>query len=294
MKLGIIGGSGLGKLPGLEAIHSESIDTPFGTPSAELLTGTYRGHELTFLARHGKGHTLMPSEINSRANICAMKMLGVTHLLSISAVGSLRRHIRPRDVVVPDQYFDRTRRPAADHTFFGGGVVAHIAFGTPVCPELSELAVRAAEEEIRQSNAPERRAHRGGTYVNMEGPAFSTRAESDFYRSIGAAVVGMTNLAEAKLAREAEICYATVAMVTDFDCWHPDHEHVTVEMVVGHLRANAELALGIVGRVARSFGELPRHCPCPAALENAIITAPAMIGPEARERLRPIAGRYLD
>ncbi len=293
MKLGIIGGSGLGQLPGLENAVEQNIDTPFGKPSAPILDATLGDAELFFLARHGKGHSIMPSEVNFKANIAALKMLGATHILSISAVGSLREEIRPRDVVIPDQYFDRTKRPGSDHTFFGGGVVGHIAFGHPVCPELSHLAAQAAEEAIRESDASERKVFRSGTYVNMEGPAFSTKAESEFYRSTGAAVIGMTNLAEAKLAREAEICYATVAMVTDYDCWHPDHDHVTVEMVVGHFHANIKLAQEIIRLVTRrAQAGLSRKCACPHALAGAILTDPAVIPAETKRKLQPIMGKY--
>jgi 5'-methylthioadenosine phosphorylase len=293
MKLGIIGGSGLYEIDGVSGIAAQKISTPFGEPSGEFITGHHGGGELVFLARHGKGHTIMPSEINFKANIYAMKTLGVTHILSISAVGSLRDDVRPRDVVIPDQYFDRTKAPAEQHTFFGGGIVGHIGFGHPVCPELAELAARAAEAAAAESEDPDRRVHRGGTYVNMAGPAFSTKAESNFYRQIGAAVVGMTNLAEAKLAREAEICYATVAMVTDFDCWHPDHDHVTVDLIIGHLIANTALGKTLILKTAEQFGELSRACPCPNALDHAIITAPDAITPALKKKLAPIIGKYI-
>lgn len=293
MKLGIIGGSGLYEIDGITGVSRRSVSTPFGAPSGEFLAGKCGGNDLVFLARHGKGHAIMPSELNFRANIFGMKLLGVTHLLSISAVGSLHEDIRPRDVVIPDQYFDRTKGPAENHTFFGRGIVGHIAFGQPVCPELAALAADAAEETVKASDDPGRRVHRSGTYVNMAGPAFSTKAESNFYRSIGAAAVGMTNLAEAKLAREAEICYATVAMVTDFDCWHPDHDHVTVEMVVGHLAANTALAKELIAKVAARFAALKRRCPCPDALANAVITDPAAVPAELKRELAPIIGRYI-
>ncbi len=294
MKIGIIGGSGLSRLPGLENVSEKTVETPFGLPSAPILDATLGEAELFFLARHGKGHTILPSEINFRANIAALKMLGATHILSVSAVGSLREEIRPRDVVIPDQYFDRTKRGGGEHTFFGGGVAGHIAFGHPVCPELSELAAEAAGEAIREGGDPGRKVFRQGTYVNMEGPAFSTKAESEFYRSTGASVIGMTNLAEAKLAREAEICYATVAMVTDYDCWHPDHDHVTVEMVVGHFHANVKLAQEIIKIVTRrAQAGMARKCGCPDALAGAILTDPAAITEEAKARLRPVMGRYL-
>lgn len=292
MKLGIIGGSGLYEIAGMENIREENIETPFGKPSDILVCGTLAGQDIVFLARHGKGHTIAPSEINHRANIYAMKTLGVTHIVSISAVGSLRERIRPRDVVVVDQYFDR-RRTAGNDTFFGNGIVAHIAFGHPVCPELAKAVQEAAEDSIAKSSDTSRNVHGGGTYVNMEGLAFSTKAESKFYRDNGFHVIGMTNLPEAKLAREAEICYATVAMVTDYDCWHPDHDHVTVELVIGHLQANIVLGKDIIRRIAAAIGEIPGRCACGEALKSSLISNLDMAPEETKRNLDPIIGKYL-
>jgi len=292
MKLGIIGGSGLYQIEGMEDIKQQQICTPFGNPSDKFVCGNIHGVEVVFLPRHAQGHPLMPGELNHRANIYAMKTLGVTHILSISAVGSLKEDMKPRDVVIVDQYFDRTKR-GADHTFFGDGVVGHIAFGHPVCPELSELATQAAAEAVKASDNTSRVVHDSGTYVNMEGPAFSTMAESKFYRAMGWSVIGMTNLAEAKLAREAEICYCTVAMVTDYDCWHPDHDHVTVDMVIGHLVANTALSKDIIRRVAGKIKTLKRACACPSALACAIITSPDAMNQETRKKLQPIIGKYV-
>jgi 5'-methylthioadenosine phosphorylase len=292
MKLGIIGGSGLYEIEGMQDIKSVKVETPFGAPSDEFIHGTFHGQEIYFLPRHGKGHPIMPGELNHRANIFAMKKLGVTHILSISAVGSLKEEMSPRDVVVVDQYFDRTKSNK-EHTFFGNGIVAHIGFGHPVCPELATLAADAAESAIRESEDTSRKVHRDGTYINMEGPAFSTKAESNFYRAAGFSVIGMTNIAEAKLAREAEICYSTVAMVTDFDCWHPDHDHVTVELVIGHLRANTALAKSIVKKVVEGITGLKRECSCGSALNCAIITSPEAMNPETKAALQPIIGKYV-
>lgn len=293
MKFGVIGGSGLYQIEGMENIRHQAVSTPFGDPSGDFVTGTFHGHEIVFLPRHGKGHVLTPGEINHRANIFAMKKLGVTRLVSVSAVGSLREEMKPRDVVVVDQYFDRTKR-GAEHTFFGDGIVAHIAFGHPVCPELRQAAVVAASAAIAEDKSSDsRRVHDSGIYVNMEGPAFSTQAESEFYRRMGFSVIGMTNMAEAKLAREAEICYATVAMVTDYDCWHPDHDHVTVDMVIGHLNANTVLSKNIIRKIIDGANRLAGKCSCGSALEYAIITAPEAVSPETKSKLRPIIGKYL-
>ncbi len=294
MKLGIIGGSGIYAIEGIGRPGEVEMPTPFGPPSDAFHTGLLEGVEVVFLPRHGRGHRLLPGELNHRANIFAMKALGVTHLASISAVGSLRKRLRPRDVVLVDQYVDRTKR-GADHTFFGNGVAAHIGFAEPVCPQLRALALAAAREAAATSDGdrPAPRIHDGGTYLNMEGPAFSTKAESELYRSWKMDVIGMTNLPEAKLAREAEICYTTVAMVTDYDCWHPDHDHVTVEMIVAVLNANADLAKRIVRGIARGLPSLAGECPCGSALANALITSPDLVGPELRKRLAPIIGKYL-
>ncbi len=293
MKFGVIGGSGLYQIEGMEDIQHQTVTTPFGNPSDKFIVGTFHGHEIVFLPRHGQGHVLTPGEINHRANIFAMKKLGVTHLISVSAVGSLKEEMKPRDVVIVDQYFDRTKR-GAEHSFFGSGIVAHIAFGNPVCPELHQAAVAAAKAAIaKDTDNNTRCVHDSGTYVNMEGPAFSTQAESKFYQRMGFSVIGMTNLAEAKLAREAEICYTTVAMVTDYDCWHPDHDHVTVDMVIGHLKANTVLAKNIIRKIIDDANQLPGKCSCNSALQYAIITAPKAILPKTRNRLRPIIGKYL-
>jgi 5'-methylthioadenosine phosphorylase len=293
MKLGIIGGSGLYNLGNLEHIEHREVPTPFGRPSDEFVCGTLQGRELVFLPRHGRAHRLLPSEINHRANIYGFKVLGVERVVSISAVGSLREQIRPRDVVLPDQYFDRTRH-GPDHTFFGNGIVAHVPFGEPTCPDLRRgLAAAVGTVLRRRPGQPAVQVFESGTYVNMEGPAFSTKAESKVYRTLGFDVIGMTSLPEAKLCREAELCYQAVAMVTDYDCWHETEAPVTVEMIVGHLNANVQLAREIVAEAAL---QLPahRHCGCGAALASAIITSREAIPESARAVLRPIAGRYLE
>ena len=294
MKFGIIGGSGLYQIEGLENVKFVKAETPFGPPSDELILGTLGGADIVFLPRHGRNHTILPGELNHKANIYAMKQCGVTHILSISAVGSLRESMAPRDVVVVDQYFDRTKK-GLEHTFFGGGIVAHTALANPACPELSELTAQAAETALKAlcpgDGAP--KVHRGGTYVNMEGPAFSTKAESMTYRSSGFDVIGMTNLGEAKLAREAEICYCTAAMVTDYDCWHPDHDHVTVEMIIANFSANVTLAKRIISEAVKLRGSLKGKCACPSALAGAIITKPEAVSNELRKKLAPIIGKYL-
>ena len=282
-RIGVIGGSGLYQMQELEGAHALAVETPFGAPSDAFRIGRLRGVSVAFLARHGEGHRILPSEINYRANVFAFKRLGVERIISVSAVGSLREDIVPLDVVVPDQFIDRTRGRLS--TFFGDGVVAHVAFADPTCAELGGLLARAA----RRAGA---RVHEGGTYVCMEGPAFSTRAESHLYRSWGAAVIGMTNLQEAKLAREAEICYATLAMSTDFDCWHEEEAPVTVEVVVGRLRQNALMAQKAIAEAIASLPERPA-CRCAAALENAILTDPGRIPEATLRRLEPILGRYL-
>ena len=293
MKLGIIGGSGLDQIEEIKNISKQKVSTPFGNPSDLFSCGTLHGHEIVFLPRHGQGHHIAPGELKHRANIFAMKKLGVTHILSISAVGSLKNEMKPRDVVIVDQYLDRTKNNT-EHTFFGNGIVAHIAFAHPVCPQMAELAASAAEAAIASSSDTSRKVHRGGTYVNMEGPAFSTRAESNFYRSIDMSVIGMTNLPEAKLAREAEICYTTVAMVTDYDCWHPETDHVTVDMVIGHLVANAGLAKDIIRLVCNAISNIEVSCTCGQALKNAIITNPQAIPENTKAALQPIIGKYIN
>jgi 5'-methylthioadenosine phosphorylase len=281
----IVAGSGFYELSGMELSQEVHIETPFGAPSGPIVVGRMGDRALAFLSRHGVGHRLLPSEINHRANLFALKMLGVERILSASAVGSLREGIHPRDVVVVDQFIDRcAHRPA---TFFGNGIAAHVPFAEPVCPECRTTLVRAA----RAAGAT---AHDGGTYVCIEGPAFSTRAESRWYRSWGADVIGMTNLQEAKLAREAEICYATLALVTDYDCWHDGEEDVSVEAVLGILRSNREVAARVLSETLDLLPARGGGCGCRDALRNAIITSPDAIPTRTRERLRPIVGRYLD
>ena len=282
-EIGIIGGSGLYSMPGLERKKEVRLATPFGKPSDAYVLGSLEGRRVAFLTRHGRGHVLMPSEINYRANIFGFKKLGVERIISVSAVGSLREDMRPLDVVLPAQFFDRTNgRPS---TFFGGGLVAHIGFSDPICPAVAEvLAQSCAGLNLN--------CHRGGTYVCMQGPAFSTKAESHTYRAWGMDVIGMTNLQEAKLAREAEICYATMAMVTDYDCWHPEHDAVTVKQIIDYLNRNAENAQHIIRKAVR---EMPRarDCKCGSALAHALITDQRKIPAAARKKLAPLVGKYL-
>ena len=282
-EIGIIGGSGLYSMPGLTDIHEVAQDTPFGAPSDAYVLGNLEGKKVAFLARHGRGHRLLPSELNFRANIYGLKQLGVERILSVSAVGSLKEEHKPLEFLIPDQFVDRTRHRV--DTFFGDGVVAHVALGEPVCPQLSETVAAAC----KKANVV---GKRGGTYLCMEGPQFSTKAESNLYRSWGMDVIGMTNLQEAKLAREAEICYVTVAMVTDYDCWHPHHDSVSVDQIVAVLLKNAENACNVVrGAVAAMPKE--RTCKCGSSLAHAIITDRAKIPSAARERLKLILGKYL-
>jgi 5'-methylthioadenosine phosphorylase len=282
--IGVIGGSGLYQMEGLTNIEEVSVDTPFGAPSDNFIIGALDGARIAFLARHGRGHRLMPSELPFRANIYAMKKLGVERILSASAVGSLKAEHKPLDIVIPDQFFDRTRGRAS--TFFGNGLVAHITFADPVCHELCDVVTTAGKSlegvEI----------HRGGTYLCMEGPAFSTRAESNVYRSWGMDVIGMTNLQEAKLAREAEICYSTIALVTDYDCWHEGHDAVTVDMVIQYLTQNVANAQKLIRAAARLLAGKERGCKCGSALKHAILTAPDAITQEAKDRLSAIVGKY--
>jgi 5'-methylthioadenosine phosphorylase len=292
MKIGIIGGSGLYDWDAISGAETREIDTPFGAPSDAFVTGTLAGHEVAFLPRHGRGHRLMPSEINHRANIFAFKTMGMEAVLSVSAVGSLREERRPRDIVLVDQYVDRTKA-SAGHTFFGNGIVAHVAFGDPSCPVLRESLAAAARGVVEAKPGLDVRVFDDGTYVNMEGPAFSTRAESNIYRMLGCDVIGMTSLAEAKLCREAEMCYQAIAMVTDYDCWHETEAHVTVEQVIAHLTANTALAQEILLAFLRDAPET-RACACRSALRDALLTARAAIPRERREALRPLIGRYMD
>jgi len=281
--IGIIGGSGLYDMAELTDRIERTVTTPFGEPSGPYVLGTLRGQRVAFLARHGVGHRLLPSELNYRANIFGFKLLGVERILSASAVGSLKHEYRPLDILIPDQFFDRTKGRVS--TFFGRGLVAHVAFAHPICGSLSATAADAAEHVGAA-------VHRGGTYVNMEGPQFSTLAESRLYRSWGMDVIGMTNLQEAKLAREAEICYATLALVTDYDCWHPDHDSVTVDLIIANLMQNARTAQQTIAEaVSRLTG--PRTCACKDALATAIITRPEHIPRATRDELAPLVGKYL-
>jgi 5'-methylthioadenosine phosphorylase len=282
-EIGIIGGSGLYDMAELTDREEVDIDTPFGAPSGRFVLGTLRGRKVAFLPRHGVGHRISPSELNFRANVFGMKVLGVQSILSASAVGSLKQELKPLDIVVPDQFIDRTRGRIS--TFFGRGLVAHIGFAHPVCSVLADVAA-AAGAHVGAT------VHRGGTYVCMEGPQFSTLAESKLYRSWGADIIGMTNLQEAKLAREAEICYSTIALVTDYDCWHPDHDAVTVEMVVATLLQNAKTAQALI---AEAVARVPadRTCPCPSALKTALLTAAELVPVELKRELAPIIGKYM-
>ena len=291
MKIGIIGGSGIYDLDGLKDVRRERISTPFGDPSDEYVCGKLGNRGVCFLPRHGRGHRLLPSEINHRANIYGFKLLGAERVLSISAVGSLREQLRPRDIVLPDQYFDRTKG-SLEHTFFGRGIVAHVTFGDPCCAELRGCMCGAAREVVgRQAEYANVRVNEGGTYVNMEGPAFSTKAESRTYRKLGFDVIGMTSLPEAKLCREAEICYQAMAMVTDYDCWHESESPVTVEMIIGHLMANTAIAKEILKVLIPAIPEA-RGCACGQALQSAIITARDHVPASAIETLKPMIGRY--
>ena len=281
--VGVIGGSGLYEMAGMEVLEELDVETPFGKPSDRFVLGRLKGKVVAFLARHGRGHRYMPSEVNYRANIFAMKLLGVQWIVSISAVGSMKEEIEPGHMVVPHQFIDRTRGRAS--TFFGQGMVAHVSMADPVCPVLSSILA----QEARKAGAT---VHEGGTYLCVEGPQFSTRAESHLYRSWGVAVIGMTNMPEAKLAREAEICYATLAMSTDYDCWHQTHENVNVDMVVQTLSRNVDKAKEIVRRVVVRL-PVERKCPCSRALENAIFTQPQAIPQETYDRLKPLVGKYL-
>ena len=283
IQIGIIGGSGLYDMAELTNREERTMTTPFGEPSGPYVIGTLRGQRVAFLPRHGVGHRILPSELNFRANIYGFKALGVERILSASAVGSLKEEYRPLDILVPDQFFDRTKGRIS--TFFGRGIVAHVAFAHPVCGDLSKIAGDAAESVGA-------RVHRGGTYVNMEGPQFSTLAESRLYRSWGLDVIGMTNLQEAKLAREAEICYATLALITDYDCWHPDHDSVTVELIIANLTQNAATAQKtIAAGIANLTG--PRACACKDALATAIITRPELVPEKTKQELAPIIGKYM-
>jgi 5'-methylthioadenosine phosphorylase len=283
-EIGIIGGSGLYTIPGLTDVREVVLETPFGAPSDAFVLGTLAGRKVAFLARHGRGHRYMPTELNYRANIYGMKQLGVERVISLSAVGSLKEEHHPLDFVIPDQFVDRTRHRV--DTFFGDGLVVHISLAEPICAEEAEIvagACRRAGVNVK----------RGGTYLNMEGPQFSTKAESNLYRSWGSDVIGMTNLTEARLAREAELCYVTVAMVTDYDCWHEEHEHVTVEQIISVLMKNAENAANVV-REAVTAMPRTRGCKCGSALAHAIITQKSAVPPATLDRLKLLVGKYFD
>ncbi len=281
--IGIIGGSGLYHMAGLTETREMRVRTPFGEPSDAVVIGELEGRRVAFLSRHGRGHRLSPSEINYRANICALKMLGVERIISVSAVGSLREDLPPLDFLVPNQFFDRTRGRTA--TFFGGGVVAHVGFDKPTCPRLSaQLADACDRAGVR--------VHRGGTYVCMEGPQFSTLSESHTYRQLRFDVIGMTGVTEAKLAREAELCYATFALITDYDCWHPEHDSVTLEEILSNMTKNSDNVQRTIREAIRALGN-DRDCKCGSALAHAILTDRKVIPAAAKKRLAPIAGKYI-
>lgn len=282
-EIGVIGGSGLYHMPGFSDSREVRQQTPFGDPSDSYILGTLAGRRVAFLARHARGHKLLPSELNFRANIYGFKQLGVERIISVSAVGSLKEEHKPLDFVIPSQFFDRTRHRV--DTFFGEGIVAHVGFGDPVCGEMAKVVASASQSAGISTKA-------GGTYICMEGPQFSTKAESNVYRSWGADVIGMTNLQEAKLAREAEICYVTIAMVTDYDCWHPHHDSVTVEQIVSVLVKNAENAARVVTATVSAMPK-SRGCKCANALAHAILTEPAQIPVATKQKLQLILGKYL-
>ena len=286
-KIGIIGGSGLYKMDALKNAKEVKLDTPFGSPSDAFIVGTLEDTTVAFLARHGRDHHLLPAELPFRANIHAMKQLGVEYIISASAVGSLKAEVKPLDIVIPDQFIDRTKNRLA--TFFGDGIVAHIAFGDPVCPQLANIVADA----IESLNIPDAHLHRGGTYVCMEGPAFSTKAESNLYRSWDATVIGMTNLTEAKLAREAEIAYATLALVTDYDCWHPEHDSVTVEMIIDNLRHNAINAQKAIQETVKRISTDPPESIAHAALQYAILTPLDKAPAATKAKLEIFLKKYL-
>jgi 5'-methylthioadenosine phosphorylase len=282
IKIGIIGGSGLYDMPGLTERSEISIETPFGSPSDSLIVGILSGKRVVFLSRHERGHRRMPSDLNFHANIYAMKLLGVERILSVSAVGSLKEELAPLDIVLPDQFVDRTSGRRS--TFFGDGLVAHISFADPICPDLLEQVHRASQKAGIASK-------KGGVYICMEGPAFSTRAESNLYRSWGMDIIGMTNLQEAKLAREAEICYVTIALVTDYDCWHESHESVSADMIIGNLLKNCQAAQTIITQTVKDLQPM-KSCQCGEALKYAIITDKAAVPVDTKNKLKCIVGKY--
>ena len=282
-EIGIVGGSGLYAMPGLSKVKEVRVKTPFGAPSDAFVCGTLEGRKVAFLARHGRGHRILPSELNFRANIHAFKQLGVERIISVSAVGSLKEEHKPLDFVIPDQFFDRTRHRI--DTFFGNGVVAHISFADPICSEMAKVVASACGKAGVTSK-------QGGTYLCMEGPQFSTKAESNVYRSFGMDVIGMTNLQEAKLAREAELCYVTVAMVTDYDCWHPHHDSVTVDQVIAVLSQNAENAAKVIRETVAAMPK-DRTCKCGSTLAHAILTDRKKIPAATKKKLKLILGKYI-
>ena len=282
-RLGIIGGSGLYNMPGLKRVKETVVATPFGKPSDKYVLGTLSGVRVAFLARHGRGHKILPSELNFRANIYGFKKLGVERILSVGAVGSLKEEMKPTDFVIPDQFFDRTK--ARVSTFFGNGIVAHVAFADPVCAEFAGVL----GESCRASGVS---VHEGGTYVCMEGPMFSTQAESNAYRGMGFEIIGMTNLQEAKLAREAELCYATIAMVTDYDCWHPEHDSVTITQIIRNLNHNVENVQKVIRHAIQTV-PVKRGCGCGSALENSIMTDPKKIPAGTKKKLKLIIQKYV-
>ena len=283
-EIGIIGGSGLYEMEGFTDVREVDVPTPFGSPSDMLMVGLLEGRRVAFLPRHARGHRLLPSELNFQANVYAMKVLGVERILSVSAVGSLKERYAPLHMVVPDQFVDRTFKRAS--TFFGRGLVAHVAFAHPFCAPLSDVM----EQACRDAGAT---VHRGGTYVCIEGPQFSTRAESELYRAWGMDVIGMTNVQEARLAREAEICYVTLAMVTDYDCWHPDHESVTADQIIQNLVRNAATAKAVLRAALQRTPRDTRTCECAIALRSALVTAPELVPEQVKRDLAPIIGRYM-
>ena len=284
MVIGVIGGSGLYEIEGLTDLEEVRVETPFGEPSDAYITGVLDGVKMVFLPRHGRGHRLLPSEVNYRANIYGMKKLGVERIISVSAVGSMKEEIVPGHIVVPDQFYDRTKG-IRNSTFFGDGVVGHVAFADPVCGDLAGLVYEAAQEAGAT-------VHKGGTYICIEGPNFSTRAESNIYRSWGVDIIGMTNIPEARLAREAEICYATVALATDYDCWHEDHDDVEIDSILEIIRQNVSMARQII-KVSAGKISAQRPCSCGKALEFAIMTDPALIPEQTRDNLDLLIGKYL-
>jgi 5'-methylthioadenosine phosphorylase len=285
IRIGVIGGSGLYAMEGLKVREEKRLETPFGDPSDAYVIGELDGRQVAFLPRHGRGHRLTPTELNYRANIFGFKLLGVEQLISVSAVGSMKLEYKPTDILVPDQFFDRTRHRV--DTFFGNGLVAHVSLAKPVCPRLIDPFVEAA----RAAGAT---VHRGGTYINMEGPQFSTRAESEVYRKWGMDIIGMTNLTEARLAREAEICYATLAMVTDYDCWHETEEAVSGEAVMEVVRQNAKMSQEVVRQIIQRIpDQRPADCLCASALAMSLITERALIPAETKKALQPLIGRYI-